>query len=137
MSDRPEDAALRAAATPLAWRLLWLTLGILATGLGLAGVVLPVLPTTPFMIVAAACFFRSSPRLYTWVLTRPAIGPLVAEWRATRTVPRRAKRFAIALIALSVGSSAAFVVPLLSVKLLLVAIGLSVIVWLWRLPSRD
>ena len=72
-------------------RPLWLAAGMASVGLGLAGVVLPLLPTTPFMILAAACFARSSPRLEAWILGHRRFGPLVRAWRENGAIPRKAK----------------------------------------------
>lgn len=82
-------------ARPLAraaWlRGLYLVLGLGFVALGVVGAFLPVLPTTPFMIVAAACFARSSTRLENWLLGHKRFGPLLRDWRARGAIPRRAK----------------------------------------------
>lgn len=72
-------------------RALWLGLGLLSLTIGLVGVVVPLLPTTGPLILAAACFARSSPRLETWLLDHPRFGPLLRDWRNHGAVPRRAK----------------------------------------------
>lgn len=63
--------------------------------LGVIGVFLPVLPTTPFIILAAACFARSSPRLEAWLLSHRIFGPLLRDWRERGAIPRRAKLAAL------------------------------------------
>ncbi len=65
-------------------------------GLGFIGAFLPVLPTTPFLILAAACFARSSPRFESWLLAHPRFGPLLTEWRTRGAIPRKAKFAALA-----------------------------------------
>lgn len=86
---------------------LWLAAGMLFLGLGLLGVVLPVLPTTPFLLLAAACFARSSPRLHGWLLSHPMFGPPIRNWEENGAISRPAKRLAagcmVAVFALSVG----------------------------------
>lgn len=73
----------------------FLVLGLFFVGLGIVGAFLPVLPTTPFMILAAACFARSSIRLEAWLLNHKRFGPLLREWRARGAIPRRAKYAAL------------------------------------------
>lgn len=76
-------------------RILWLLLGFLCVGLGLAGAVLPILPTTPFMLLAAFAFAKSSPRLHRWIVEHPTFGPPVRDWQAHGAISRRAKMLAI------------------------------------------
>ena len=118
-------------------RWLLISVGFVCVGLGAIGVVLPLLPTTPFLLVAAACFARSSPRFYRWLLSRPGVGPAIRQWRDTRRIPRRAKLTAILSIVLVGGSSVVLFVGNPWAKLIM-ATGLStVIIWLWRIPSSD
>ena len=74
----------------------WLVVGGLAVALAAAGVVLPLLPTTPFLLVAAFAFARSSPRLHAWLMTHRLFGPLIDNWRRYGAISRRAKIAAIA-----------------------------------------
>ena len=79
-------------------RVLWLALGLLFTVVGLIGLIVPGLPTTPLMIVAAACFFRSSKRLFNWVLSNKYFGNYVKDFREGRGMPRKAKFIALGFI---------------------------------------
>ncbi|MFN7571273.1 MAG: YbaN family protein [Betaproteobacteria bacterium] len=127
---------VREHSSPLV-RALLIAAGSLCVALGVLGIFLPLLPTTPFMLLGAACFARSSRRFYDWLLANRTFGPLIHEWRKHRSVPYRTKLTAIALMALTMGSSIVFVVEALWLKLLIAAIGVAVSVWLYRLPSRD
>lgn len=77
-------------------RSLYLAAGLLLVGLGFVGAFLPVLPTTPFLILAVACFARSSHRLESWLLDHPGFGPTLRDWRERGAIPRKAKLLALA-----------------------------------------
>ena len=92
-------------------RLAYALVGWLSVGLALAGSVLPLLPTVPFLLLAAACFSRASPRFHDWLLGHPRLGPPIAQWRDHRAISRRAKRLAVVSILASFGISLAVGVP--------------------------
>jgi len=117
-------------------RLLWIILGWFFVSLGFIGAFLPVMPTTIFLILAAYFFARGSVRFYNWLLNNRFFGRLLHDWRAGLGIPLRAKVIAIGMITLAIGSSAAFFVETLAVRLLLIAIGLGVITYLLRQPTR-
>lgn len=83
-------------------RLLWIAAGLVLTGVGIVGVVLPVMPGTIFLILAAACFARGSPRLEAWLLAHPRLGPSVLAWRRHGAIPLKAKIMAFAGMSLSI-----------------------------------
>ncbi len=117
-----------------AWvRSLWLAAGILSLLAGVVGIVVPLLPTTPLVLLAAWCFSRGCDRCERWLLAHPRLGPMVRQWRATRAVPRVAKR--LAYVTMLVGSLWAWWV--LSAPWRWVPVGCCalVAVWLWRLPT--
>lgn len=72
-------------------RLIWITAGGLALALGVLGIALPLLPTVPFLLLAAFCFARSSPRLEHWLVTHPQLGPPIRNWRADGAISKRGK----------------------------------------------
>lgn len=82
---------------------IYLTGGWVALGLGAAGIFLPVLPTTPFVLLAAWCFSRSSERLHGWLLEHPRFGSLIRDWEVHRVLRLRAKVLATAVILPLVG----------------------------------
>jgi uncharacterized membrane protein YbaN (DUF454 family) len=85
----PTRGAAGLLSRPVLFVLGWFFLVI-----GIAGVILPLLPGTVFLILSAACFTRSSPRFERWLLDHPRLGPAVRQWRATGAIPRRTKVFA-------------------------------------------
>ena len=120
---------------PLWQRAVWTTAGLLAIVLGIAGIFLPLLPTTPFILLAAFCFSRGSRRFEAWLLAHPRFGPMVADWRARRAVPRRAKQPAWAMMTL--GSTWAWWVMPEPWRWLPALVCLAVAAWLWQLPDAD
>jgi uncharacterized membrane protein YbaN (DUF454 family) len=93
-------------------RAVYFTLGWVSVGLGVMGAVLPLLPTTPFLLLAAACFARSSAAVHDWLLDHPRLGPPILHWREHRAISRSAKRLAMLSIAASFGISLLIGVPL-------------------------
>ncbi|TWX50636.1 YbaN family protein [Colwellia hornerae] len=116
----------------LAQRLLKLT-GMLFVGLALLGVVLPILPTTPFLLVAASCFAKSSPRLYKILLSHKVFGPLIHHWQTSGSIPKKAKTIALTTIILAaIGSCYQLDDNLLRVLVIVLVAG--PFIFLWRLP---
>jgi uncharacterized membrane protein YbaN (DUF454 family) len=118
-------------------RVVLAALGFVCVGVGVAGMFLPVLPATPFFLLAAACFARASARFYNWLLNHRVVGPTVREWQTHRSIPYRTKLWAIALMCGTLAISTLFFVEGLVLKLLLAALGVLLALWLWRVPSRD
>lgn len=92
MTERPQRSR---------WRPLYLALAYVCVGLGMAGAVLPVLPTTPFLLVALWAYFRSYPERAEALLNHPRFGPALRDWREQGAIPPRAKIAAVAVMALS------------------------------------
>jgi uncharacterized membrane protein YbaN (DUF454 family) len=130
------SAEMRRHNSP-AVRLFFLGLGTLFVALGIAGVFLPVLPSTPFMLLAAGCYARASPRFYNWLMNHAVFGPTVREWRQHRAIPYRTKMWAIALMSLTLAASIVFFVKPLWLKVALALFGVGLALWLYRVPSRD
>ncbi len=113
---------------------LWRTFALANVGLALLGMVLPVLPTVPFLIVAAWAGSRGWPRLETWLLEHPRHGPAIRRWRDNGAIPRRAKWFATTMMVVSATVLALMAVPGW-VKLAAPSMMAGVAVWLWRRPD--
>ena len=132
---RDPDADVRKPDSVLL-RAVFATLGGLFAGLAVVGVFLPVVPTVPLLLLAAACFARSSRRIYRWLMEHERYGPHIREWRHHRSIPYRAKRPALLLMAVSFAASM-FALPNWPARVFMALLGLSLGLWLWRLPSRD
>ncbi|HSW26641.1 MAG TPA: YbaN family protein [Burkholderiaceae bacterium] len=115
-------------------RLLWAAAGVLALVTGIVGIFVPLLPTTPFVLLAAFCFSRGSERCERWLLAHPRLGPIVRDWRAERAVPLRAKQLAWLMMATACLWSAVTLPARVAWLPLLVCAATALL--LWRLPTR-
>lgn len=112
-------------------------IGVLAVGVGTLGLFVPLLPTTPFLLLAAACFVRSSDRLYGWLLNHRWFGTYIRNYREHRAVPRRVKMLSLILLWSTIGFSACRVVDAFWVRALLLLVAVGVTVHLVRLKTLD
>jgi uncharacterized protein len=105
------------------WRLPWFLLGLFAVGCGLLGVVLPLVPTTPFLLLSAYGFSRSSPRFHGWLVQHPRLGPPIRDWYAECAISRRAKSLAMTAILATPAISLALGTPptVLAIQLVVLA----------------
>ena len=121
-------------STPTRFRWAWWLLAYAALGLGLIGIVVPGLPTVPFVLLAAFAATRGSSRLHARLLADPRFGPVIRDWQAQGAVSRRAKRLATAMMAL-----AGLVMLLTTPRLWMAVVGIGcmaiVALWLWRRPE--
>ena len=132
-SSPPPDPLRLLINRPMWQRLVWGATGLLALGTGVVGIFLPLLPTTPFVLLAAFCFSRASTRCERWLVEHPRFGPMVRDWRANHAMPLRAKQLAWAMMA--AGSLwAAWVLPARWAWLPALCCT-AVALWMWRLPT--
>jgi len=117
-------------------RALFFVAGVLALGFGVAGIFLPVLPTTPLVLLAAACFARSYRPFHEWLIAHRLFGPLVREWHEHRSIPYRTKIFAIGMMAGTLTVSIVFFVDPPWLKAALAVFGVALGIYMYRLPSR-
>ncbi len=89
-------------------RWIYISAGFLLVGLAVLGIVLPLLPTTPLLLLAAACFAQSSEKCHRWLTEHRIFGPIIMNWRENRCMPRRAKRIALFTIVLFGGYAIGF-----------------------------
>lgn len=99
-------------------------IGWISVVLGGIGVVVPGLPTTGFMVFAASCFAKSSPRFEQWILDLPGVGPHVRAYRDGEGMPKRAKITALTMMTIAVVFAAGFVISVLWLRFVVVAAGL-------------
>jgi uncharacterized membrane protein YbaN (DUF454 family) len=121
---------------PSAWvRWLFLCLGLAALTLAVLGVFLPVLPTTPLVLLAAAFFARGSTRLHHYLLHHKVFGPIIQDWEEHRSMPPGVKPWAFVVLTLSFAGSI-YAVDATPLRLALAASGLILALFLWRVPVR-
>ncbi|MBU0937022.1 MAG: YbaN family protein [Spirochaetes bacterium] len=120
-------------------RILMVSAGNLSVGLAILGVFLPVLPTTPFLLLAAACYLRSSRRLYRWLLNNRVFGRYLRNYREGKGLPLSFKIWTVVVLWLSLGASALWGVParLWWVRLLLLVTGITVSTHVLRIKTFD
>ncbi len=112
------------------------SVGCLSVALGVIGIFLPVMPTTPFLLLAAACFMRTSPKFYNWLVGHPKLGKYIVYYLEGRGIPFKAKVYTIGLMAISMGVTT-YIVPVLAVKILLPLVGVLVALYIVRQPTLD
>ena len=103
---------------------LWVFLGCLFVGLGAIGAVIPGMPTTVFLVLAAACFIRSSQKLYDWLIANKTFGPYLKDYREGKGIPLRAKIVALAMIVIFVSFAVFFAIEVKPIKILVGLLGL-------------
>jgi len=120
---------------PLA-QYLYITVGWLFLGLGFIGIFLPLLPTTPFVLLAAFCFSRGSTTLHHWLLEQKTFGPMIRDWNQYGIIRLRVKWTSAILIVLMIGYPVLFGPLSRPFKIGLVMVGIGVISFIWSRPSQ-
>lgn len=114
----------------------YLTLGWLSLALGVIGIVLPLLPTTPFVLLSAFCFSRSSKRFHLWLLNHKVFGSLIRDWERDGVISLKAKILAtVSMLSMVTLSLTLMSIPLIGTVTILVSIS-AVLVFIWTRPSR-
>jgi uncharacterized protein len=109
--------------------------GVISLGLGVLGMFLPLLPTTPFLLLSASCFGRSSPRLHRWLLSHPWFGSYVKNYKDHRAIPLKAKILGLAVLWTTMGYSAIFIMDRKVVVAVLLLVGIAVSAHILRLKT--
>ena len=119
-------------------RLTWLVVGLVALVLGAIGIALPLLPTTPFILLAAFAFAQSSEKLHQWLLDHNVFGPLIENWRRHGAISRRAKVVSVVSMVAVLGISVAMAAPPMVIGVQAVVLGASAAFILTRpLPPEE
>jgi len=137
-SSKTEDSdelVSRAVIRNRVLRTLVFAAGWLSVALGVAGIFLPVLPTTPFLLLAAACFIRTSPRFYQWLVQHPKLGKYVIYYLDGKGMPKKAKVYTLILMWTSMLLTAFVFTDRMTIKITLPLIGLGVSIYILRLPT--
>lgn len=116
-------------------RLAFNFVGTLAVVLGLIGIFLPLLPTTPFLLLATACYMRGSQRMANWLMSNRLFGQYIRDFHENRGIPRKTKIWALSIMWVSLGISA-WVMPVDWARPLLLIPGIGVTIYLWRYKTR-
>lgn len=141
-SDTPSDQVQQKLRSDVhlakfrATQFLYTVAGHIALGFGLLGVLLPLLPTTPLLLLAGFCYARGSERFYLWLMTNRYFGPYMRAWRDNRGIPLTVKVYVIVLLWFVMGATIVFVVPLWPVRVLLAVIAMGVTVLILQLPTQ-
>ncbi len=107
-------------------KMLFISIGTVSVSLGIIGVFVPLLPTTPFLLLAAACYIRSSQRLYTWLITNKYFGKFIVNYREQKGIPLSVKITSLALLWVTISTSAIYATENIWLRLFLLIIAISV-----------
>ena len=117
-------------------RIVLIITGLVSLALGIVGIFLPLLPTTPFVLLSAYCFTKSSPRLHAWLVANKQFGPMIQQWQLHRSIPPKAKRNAVWLIILTFSVTIFFFIEEVYLKFLLVFLAVILLSFILRIPSQ-
>lgn len=117
-------------------KLLFIVLGSISFVLGIVGIFLPILPTTPFLLLSAALFAKSSQKLYDKLLNNKYFGNYIKDFREHKSIPLQTKIFAISLLWITITTSALFFVSLLAVKILMFVIAIGVTIHILSFKTK-
>jgi hypothetical protein len=114
---------------------IYLFVGAISLAAGVIGIFLPVLPTTPFILLSAWCFFRSSSKIYEWVISNERFGPTIENYQQGRGITKSTKIKAVVMMWLTISASVYFYIKNMYLMAFLYIIAISVTVYLYKLPT--
>ena len=132
----PEISSNPRLAKTRGMRIFLLVVGGISLALGIIGIFLPIMPTTPFLLLTAACYVRSSERFYRWLVSHPVLSKYILSYLDGKGVPRKVKYYTTLPLWVSLIVSSV-IVPIWQVRVLLILIGVSVTIYIWRLPELE
>ncbi len=118
-------------------RILFIVAGTICLGLGALGIILPLLPTTPFLLLTAACYMRGSDRMYQWLLNNKWFGKYIRNYREGKGIPLRGKISALVLLWTTISFTAIFIINIDVIRVTLFLIAAIVSIYLIRLPTLE
>lgn len=118
-------------------KLMFLVVGTISLALGVIGIILPVLPTTPFILLTAYCYLRGSPRFHAWLVEHPTLGPIVKEYGDGEGMTKESKQKAIAMTWIAVTLTAIFLLDTLQLRILVIGLAIIGTLVLLRLKTRE
>ena len=135
--NQPAKDGSRQSIGSSALRHLLIAFGFVCIAIGVLGIFLPLLPTVPLLLLAAACFARGSDRCYSWLIEHRHLGPMVQGYIDGKGIPIRAKLTALCLIWVSIPITVIFAINYTWGKAMLLLVGLAISIYLIRLPLRQ
>ncbi|NLP27642.1 MAG: DUF454 domain-containing protein [Clostridia bacterium] len=118
-------------------KFLLIVIGIVAMGLGMLGIILPVLPTTPFLLLSAACFIRSSEKLYNFLITNKYFGHYIKDYREGKGIPKKTKVIALVMLWATILPCIVFFIDKLIIQLVIFAIASTVTVYIIKIKNKE
>ena len=118
-------------------KVLLIATGTFFIGLGIVGIFVPVLPTTPFLLISAALYARSSKRFYNWLVNNKIFGRYIKNYREGKGIPLKLKIITIALLWITIGCSAIFAIDIFWVRFILVVIAIGVSIYIIGIKPKD
>ena len=116
-------------------RILYIIIGTLFLIIGAIGIVVPVLPTTPFLLITAACYLRGSKKLYNWMVNNRVFGEFIENYRKGKGITKKNKLLTIAFLWVTISFSAVFVVKIFVIRVILFIVATAVSAHIMRLPT--
>ncbi len=114
---------------------LLVSIGTFFVGIGIIGIFVPILPTTPFLLLAAALYARSSQKFYKWLINNKYFGKYISNYREGKGIPLKIKIFAISILWITIGCSALIVVDIFFVRMILAIVAIGVTIYIIRIKT--